>query len=189
VGEYIEIEIATGKTTRDLFGYDFTPSPDGKAIAHVGGVPHFGPAQAHSNYLQLDDVTIYPLPNGMGPVKQDWPSGGPPYNPPLQGATYVGIHEFMHGLYWSPDSRRIAFIDCIYDWTPNHPATLSAGDGVESNRQCSIAVVVVNTGKFALQRLPTLSKAELNYSQLAWDGPRTLIWEIKEPAKTFTFPD
>jgi hypothetical protein len=62
-------------------------------------------------------------------------------SPSRDRIAYVGIHDFQEGLHWSPDSRRIALIDCTYDWTPNHPATLVASDGRESGRRCSLAVV------------------------------------------------
>src|SRR5689334_6295366 len=56
VSEYVETDVATGRTIRDLWGYDFVPSPDGRAVAHVGAYPHFSPPFAQSNYLQFDDT-------------------------------------------------------------------------------------------------------------------------------------
>ncbi len=64
LNEYVETDISTGATRRDLVGYWFTPSPDGKRVAHVGWVPHFAPPFAQSNYLQVENTTIYPLPKG-----------------------------------------------------------------------------------------------------------------------------
>src|SRR5690348_15847130 len=49
LNEYVEIELATGRSVRNLTGYDFVPSPDGRQVAHVGPYPHFAPAQAQSN--------------------------------------------------------------------------------------------------------------------------------------------
>jgi hypothetical protein len=53
LSEYVETDLLTGKTTRDLLGYWFKPSADGRRVAHVGWIPHFAPPFAHSNYLQL----------------------------------------------------------------------------------------------------------------------------------------
>ena len=70
MSEYVEIDLSTGQTVRDLVGYNFTVSPSGKEVAHVGWIPHFAPPYAQSEYLQIDHTTIYPLPKGMSPVEQ-----------------------------------------------------------------------------------------------------------------------
>src|ERR1039458_9646254 len=36
LSEYIETDVSTGVTTCDLLGYDFTRSPSGTKVAHVG---------------------------------------------------------------------------------------------------------------------------------------------------------
>src|SRR5256884_252498 len=71
MSEYVEIDLSTGQTVRDLVGYNFTVSPNGKEVAHVGWIPHFAPPYAKSEYLQIDHTTIYPLPKGMSPVEQE----------------------------------------------------------------------------------------------------------------------
>lgn len=55
----------------------------------------------------------------------------------------------MPGMTWSPDSQRIALIDCTYNWKANHPGSLSGGDGVESSRRCSLAVVPATPSEHA----------------------------------------
>ena len=163
LSEYIETELSSGRRRRDLLGYDFTPSPDGKLVAHVGPYPHFAPPYAQSNYLQLDDNRVYPLPKDTEPVEVD--------------GTYTGIHEFGRDFYWSPDSRRIAFIDCTYNWTPNSPASESAGDGRESGRKCALAVVETD-GRAKLFPLPGVSPRDLDHAHIAWAGPRQVSLEI-----------
>lgn len=68
MSEYIETDITTQKVTRDLLGYQFTRSPDGSSVAHVGWIIHFAQPYAQSNYLQIDHTLIYPLPKGTRPV-------------------------------------------------------------------------------------------------------------------------
>ena len=142
LSEYIETDVRSGQTTRDLLGYWFSPSPDGKQVAHAGWIPHFAPPFAHSNYLQIDDLTIYPLPEGTHPEQDELP----PHEPARRGLTYSGIHEFETSPEWSPDMKRIGLIDCSYDWTADSTELTT---GTESNRRCWI-VVIATTGGFEL---------------------------------------
>lgn len=166
LSEYIETDVSTGVTTRDLLGYDFTRSPSGTKVAHVGWIVDFATPYAQSNYLQIDHTTVYPLPSGSGPVEQKTLEQ-PPQIVYRRGSTYSGIHEFMHGLAWSPDSGRIALVDCTYDWTPNHPTSLYGSDGRESNRDCSL--VAVSTGSL-LEVIPLtdIGVDSVRQSRLTW---------------------
>lgn len=186
LNEYVEIDISTGKVIRDLLGYDFTPSPDGKLVAHVGWIIHFAPPYAQSEYLQVEHTIVYPLPQGMSPVEQIGLTP-PPKVVQMNGPTYVGIHDFQEGLHWSPDSRRIAFIDCTYDWTPNHPATLVASDGKESGRRCSL-VVVDRSGKAALFPLPEIPPAEMMKASVSWIDKHRLSFEAQGFLRTYSIP-
>ncbi len=174
--EYIETNLAAGQVTRDLFGGDFTPSPNRKQVAHVAGLVHSAPPYAQSNYLQLDTTTIYPLPEGTGPAETL------PEVVRRNGSAYTGIHEFMPGLAWSPDSRHVALIDCTFDWTPKEPSSLSAADGRESNRSCS-AVVVSRTGRF--NRLPL---AGIRDVRLSWQDTQTLLVQSGAETATLSIP-
>jgi hypothetical protein len=98
------------------------------------------PAFSVSDGNGIVNLIIYPPPKGRSPVEQE-DLAEPPNVVDQKGLTYAGIHEFQSRMSWSPDFQRIAFIDCVYDWTANQPSSLSAGDGVESNRRCSVAVV------------------------------------------------
>jgi hypothetical protein len=91
----------------------------------------------------------------------------------------------MPGFYWSPDSRRIAFIDCTYDWTPNSPEALSAGDGRESGRQCALAVVATN-GKATLFPLPNSSPDDLREARVSWAGAHEISLEMSGSARNLT---
>jgi hypothetical protein len=115
VSDYLEIDPRTEQTLREYFGYGFTRSPDSKHIAHVGPLIHFAPPYAKSNYLLIDDVTVYPMPKGVRPY------AGPAFETPHDvvrtvGNRYIGIHDFVPRFYWSPDSKKVAFIDCVSDW-------------------------------------------------------------------------
>lgn len=186
LNEYVETDLSTGQTTRDLLGFDFEVSPDGQHVAHVGWMPHFAPPLAKSYYLQIDHTTVYPLPQGMSPVEQENASE-PPRVVQQHGLTYSGIHEFASRLFWSPDSQRIGLIDCTYDWTANTPTAMSAGDGSESNRHCSLAVVSRN-GKLARFPLTDASINNLPEARVSWKGPRQLTLRAKEVTRTFSVP-
>jgi hypothetical protein len=186
LNEYVETDLSTGQTTRDLLGFDFEVSPDGRHVAHVGWMPHFAPPPGKSYYLQIDHTTVYPLPRGTSPVEQENASE-PPRVVQQHGLTYSGIHEFASRLFWSPDSQRIGLIDCTYDWTANTPAAMSAGDGSESNRHCSLAVVSRN-GKVALFPLTDASINNLPEARVWWTGPRQLTLRAKEVTRTFSVP-
>lgn len=181
LSEYIETRLITRATVRDLLGFGFVPAPDHHAVAHVGWIVHFAPPFAQSYYLQLDDLTVYPLPAGLRPVRQKWP-----YDPlPVvqhDGAVYRGIHEFVSHLAWSPDSRRVGLIDCIFDWTPNHPAALD-NDGVSSSPTC-FAVAVEATGAF--ERFP-LSGVPRG-AAVSWPGPARLAVDAPGLHLEWTLP-
>jgi hypothetical protein len=186
LNEYVETDLSTGQTTRDLLGFDFEVSPDGQRVAHVGWMPHFAPPLAKSYYLQIDRTTVYPLPQGMSPVEQENASV-PPRVVQQHGLTYSGIHEFASRLFWSPDSQRIGLIDCTYDWTANTPTASSAGEGEESNRRCSLAVVSPG-GEVALFPLTDVSLNDLSATGMSWTGPRQLMLRAKEVTRTFSVP-
>lgn len=186
LNEYVEMDISTGKVTRDLLGYDFTPSPDGKLVAHVGWKIHFAPPYGQSEYLQVEHTIVYPLPHGMSPVEQIGLTRAPKVVQ-MNGPTYVGIHDFQEGLHWSPDSQRIALIDCTYDWTPNHPATLVASDGVESGRRCSLAVVD-RAGRAALFPLPEMPPAQMMKAGVSWIDKHRLSFEAQGFSRTYRIP-
>jgi hypothetical protein len=184
LSEYIETDLSTGQTIRDLIGYDFAVSPDGKEVAHVGWIRHFAPPYAQSNYLQIDNTTIYPLPKGTLPIEQKGLQE-PPEVVLQDGLTYKDIHDFMPGMFWAPDSQRIALIDCTYDWKANHPTSLSGGDGEDSNRRCSLAVVSKN-GEAELFPLTNLFAEDSRKVSMSWTGPHQLALNIGSSARTFT---
>jgi len=186
MSEYLEIDLSTGQTVRDLVGYNFTVSPNRKEVAHVGWIPHFAPPFAKSEYLQIDHTTIYPLPKGMSPVEQK----GLPEPPKVvhqKGLLYQGIHEFMPEMYWSPDSQRIALVDCVYDWKANRAESRSEGDGEQSNRRCSLVVVSKNS-EAVLFVLNDFSEEDLRKLSMSWIDPHQLSLETGGLTKTFTVP-
>jgi hypothetical protein len=186
MSEYVEIDLSTGQTVRDLVGYDFTVSPDLKVVAHVGWVPHFAPPYAKSEYLQIDHTTIYPLPQGMSPVEQKGLSE-PPQVVHQNGLLFQGIHEFMPEMFWSPDSQRIALVDCVYDWKANSAESQAEGDGEEFGRRC-LLVVVSKSGEAALFDLNGLSERDLRKFSVSWVNPHELSLEAGNRAKSFTVP-
>jgi hypothetical protein len=67
LSEYVEVDPFTGETLRDLAGYWFTPSIPENHVAYVGPIIHFAPPYRQSNYLLIDGMTTYPLPEGVRP--------------------------------------------------------------------------------------------------------------------------
>jgi hypothetical protein len=183
VSEYIETDLITGQTTRDLLGYDFAPSPDGKKIAHAGWNPHFAPPDVKSDYLVVNSTIIYPLPKNTFPVEQMGLSR-PPDTVRRRGLTNFGIHEFVSQISWSSDSQRIALIDCTYDWTGKDRQSLQSGIGTESRRRCSV-LVASPSGKVELFGLSEFSLADLYQSHLDWTKTREVTLNVKGVVKAF----
>ncbi len=175
LGEFVQIDLATGRNSKDLLGFDFTPSPDGRQIAHVGWIIHFAPPFAQSYYLQFDRTTVYPLPPGGKPVEQNG-LDLPPYQVREKGLAYSGIHEFLPGIVWSPDSRHAGLIDCTYTWTANSTQSQSAGDGTFSDRACSV-VIVSAAGVFSSLPLTGMPDDKIRQLRLVWIDPSTLVIE------------
>lgn len=173
VSAYMEIDLKTGRHIRDLAGFGFTPSPDGRWVAHVAPLVHFAPPYAQSYYLQLNDLTIYPLPKNMKPFRQ------PGFEKSIdvvkdEGDRYAGIHDFVTGFAWSPDSTRVAFVDCVFDWiATGGPNPGGNPIGEERNRRCSIAVLSV-TGRHTSVKLPPISMDAIYDSQLSWTDDHRL---------------
>src|ERR1700687_564172 len=186
MSEYIEVDLSTGQTIRDLVGYNFTVSANGKEVAHVGAIRHFSPPYDKSEYLQIDHTTVYPLPKGMSPFEQ---KGMLPERAEVvhkKGLIYEGIHEFMSRMYWSPDAQRIALVDCVHDWQ-TAPNSQLEGDGKEFNHRCSLVVVSKN-GEAAPFPLNDLSTEDLRKVSMSWASAHELSIETDGLTKTFAVP-
>lgn len=183
LSEYVVIDLKSGRTTRDLFGFSFTLSPDCKSVAHVGSMPHFSPPIAKSFYLQIENVLIYPLPAGKGPFALK-DSDERPNLVRNEELKFFDIHEFMSNLLWSPDSDKIAFIDCVFDWTAKD-YDFQRGD--ESNRACSLAAVS-HDGKVQKFPLTGISEQDLYQSRISWNSWHELSLKTKSFNKTFQLP-
>jgi hypothetical protein len=186
VSEYIEIDLPTEKMIQNLLGYGFTPSPDGKQIAHVGPIVHFTPPYAQSNYLLMNNTTVYPLPRGAKPTVEQ------PSSPSFdvvqeKGPKHIGIHDFVPRFTWSPDSKRVAFIDCVFDWVETGAIDPGGSPiGTERNRHCSVAVVSPS-GTFTVFPLRDVPLSSLYESHIAWiDTERIQI--SFSVTKTFKVP-
>ena len=90
---------------------------------------------------------------------------------------------------WSPDSRHIAFIDCLFDWIEKGIA-LSGGDpiGDETNRRCSIAIVS-RTGQFHhLFPIGDSGNAQAIAISMLWEGPKRLSAQVGATNRKFRIP-
>ena len=171
------------KNVRDLAGLDFTPSPDGRFVAHVGPFPHFAPPYAQSYFLFLDNVIVYPLPKGAKPLRSDV-NGEKPDIVQIRSNRFIGIHVFASRFAWCPNSSRVAFVDCTFNWVQKEGDRRRKA-GVEKNRRCSIAVVSPS-GSFSLVPLPDAPRwgeiSWLNNQQLriAFPAASTYPWASAE---------
>lgn len=182
LSEYVETDLASGKTIRDLLGIRFTPSPDRKYVAHVGPIVHFAPPFAQSYFLYVDNRVVYPLPKGKRPTEQE------PDIVRQRGTRFVGIHEFGPKFYWSPDSERIAFVDCPFDWVEKGVAADGATPtGDETNRRCFVAVVGRN-GRSSLFPISGASAVYDNTTSFSWDAPNQLSARIAGTSMKFKIP-
>ncbi|HEV2990270.1 MAG TPA: hypothetical protein VG759_17630 [Candidatus Angelobacter sp.] len=183
LSEYVETDVNTGRVTRDLFGYDFVTSPDGKRVAHIGWVPHFSPPYAKSNYLQLDNTTIYPLPAGARPVEKNGLEGS--RDVVLhRGLTFYGIYEITSAISWSPDSQRVAFVDCTYDWTAKNA---DLRDGTALNRRCSVVAISVS-GRFKRFPLTDVNNQNIFGAQLMWINSHQISVRTDGSSKMLNLP-
>jgi hypothetical protein len=173
VSAYMEIDLKTGRHLRDLAGGGFTSSPDGKWVAYVAPLVHFAPPYAKSHYLQLNDFTVYPLPKNMKPLSQQGFQQSIDIVKEEENG-YSGIHDFASSFAWSPDSTRVAFVDCVFDWIETGgPDPGGNPIGEERNRKCSIAVVSV-TGSHTSIKLPPISTDAIYDSRLSWADSQRL---------------
>jgi hypothetical protein len=146
----------------DFLGYGFTRSPNLRHVAHVGPVIHFAPLYAQSNYLVIDDTTVYPLPKGAKPTVQSVDAVRE------IGPKHIGIHSFVPRFSWSPDSKRVAFFDCVSDFIETGAIDAGgnlAGDWTSS--KCSIAVVSLS-GAFTLIPLRDVPSESLDTARVYW---------------------
>jgi len=108
---------SSGKMLKHWLGFAFTWSPDKSHLAYHGWIPHFSPPFAHSSYLQIDDRTVYPPEAITGASVHEGPHGAKLEEHSIieSGGLYRNIHEFRQ-FFWAPDSKKVAFIDRVYDW-------------------------------------------------------------------------
>jgi hypothetical protein len=172
---YYEVDATTGKVVREYLGYGFVRSPDLAKVAHVGWIIHFAPPWVKSQYLQVGNTILYPLPPGMKPVDQK-PLQMAPEVVTEKRLVYTGVHEFQSRFAWSPDSRRVGFIDCLVDYRlrDDSPVAFEEG-GKRENERCFVLAVGLD-GRF--DRTPiSIASSSMAGQQvvLRWTDARTLI--------------
>jgi hypothetical protein len=183
---FIEFDLTTGKNVLDLDGFGFTFSPDGKLVAHVGGLIHFAPPYAQSNYLLFNNTIVYPLGKRTKPIVRK-PLDTPPDVVREKGPSHIGIHDIVPRFVWSRSSARVAFIDCVFDWVETGEISPGGGNpiGDETNRRCSVAAVSQD-GSFKLFPLRDVPLESIYASRLSWidDGRIQLEFSATIPGRT-----
>ena len=172
---YYEVDATTGKVLREYLGYGFVRSPDLARVAHVGWIMHFAPPWVKSAYLQVGNTILYPLPPGMKPLDQK-PLEMAPEVVTQKGFVYGGVHEFKGRFAWSPDSRRVGFIDCLVDYRlrDGSPEAFEEG-GKRENERCFLLAVRLD-GTFARAPISVVSSSTPGQEVgLTWTDARTLV--------------
>jgi hypothetical protein len=167
---YDEIDIGSGKVLREYFGYGFVRSPDYTKVAHVGWIVHFAPPWVKSEYLQIGNTIVYPLPAGMKPLDQK-PLEMAPQVVESRGLVYAGVHEFRSEFAWSPDSRRVGFIDCLVDYRLRDGSQEAVNEGGQPENLRCFAVAVGLDGAFRRAPIPAGTWQEF---AVKWTGAGTL---------------
>lgn len=83
-----------GRTLNSYLGYNFYWSHDNKILAHNGQMIHFS-EWPHSEYIEFNDRTVYPL-------------SGPAY-----GKAAKVVHTFSPPFVWCKDDSKLALIDNV----------------------------------------------------------------------------
>jgi hypothetical protein len=151
LNHYYEVDLRTGRVLRELKGYAFTRSPDGKRVAHAGWVPHFSPAPIKSFYLQVDGRALYP--RDAGPEERGLK---------IENGVHRDVHDLMSNLAWSPDGRAVAYLVRAYDWRPDPPGS-AYGD--ELHERCLLVVVPL----YGEARVYAARRGQ-GRARLSWDG-------------------
>jgi hypothetical protein len=175
LGYYYEVDATTGKVMHEYLGYGFVRSPDLAKVAHVGWIIHFAPAWVKSQYLQVGNTILYPLPPGMKPVDQK-PLEMAPEVVTAKGLVYAGVHEFQSRFAWSPDSRRLGFIECLVDYRLRDDSRQAFEEGGKRENERCFVVAVGLDGTF--DRTPiSMASSSMSAQQvvLRWTDARTLV--------------
>jgi len=170
---YYEVDAATGKVLHEYLGYGFVRSPDLTRVAHVGWIIHFAPPWVQSEYLQVANTILYPLPPGMRPVEQK-PLQMAPEVVTQHGLVYAGVHGLSR-FVWSPDSRKVGFIDCLVDYRlrDDSPEAFEEG-GKPENQRCFVLAVGLD-GTFDRAPIPLAASSMPGGIELSWADARTLV--------------
>ncbi len=167
---YYEVSITTGKALHEYLGYRFVRSPDLANVAHVGWIIHFAPPWVQSEYLQVGNTIIYPLPPGMKPVEQKLLEMAPEVVT-QKGLVYAGAHEFRSRFVWAPDSHKVGLVDCLVDYRLRDDSPDAFEEhGKPENERC-FAVAVGLDGTFQRTPLPVASSRD---AVLGWTDAHTL---------------
>jgi hypothetical protein len=188
LSEYVELDARSGREGGEWLGYWFTWSPDRKQIAHVGWIIHFAPPSAQSNYLQFGARTVYPKVAPSSPAAAPAMPPDPPDVVRFRDGVALGIHEFYLPIRWSPDSRRVALFERIYDWKPDKP---DSNAGETRNERYRLVVAAADSDPLewptpaAKARLWIESMAAQDAFDIAWRDAGT--FEVSTGHGTWTF--
>jgi hypothetical protein len=168
---YYEVSVTTGKVLRQYLGYGFVRSPDLSKVAHVGWIIHFAPPWVQSEYLQVGNTILYPLPPGTKPVDQK-PLEMAPEVVKRKGMVYEDIHGFRGKFTWAPDSRKVGFIDCLVDYRLRDDSPQAFEEGGKPENERCFAVAASLDGTFVRSPIRVVPNQNL---VLRWADPHTFL--------------
>lgn len=134
VQDHLVFDIKLGKVEKEFGGSWFTWSPDRTTIAHIGPIMHDDEPMARNYCLMFNGKFVY-TPRCSNEKRPD------------DDGIFRDIHSFVQPFAWSPDSKRIAFVEKVYDWRFGDKQQRAAG-GEFINTRHFLAVVSV-TGRVA----------------------------------------
>jgi hypothetical protein len=136
----------------------------------IGSECHGNPSLSY--YYEVDATT--------GKVLREYLGYGFVRSPDLakvaKGFVYGGVHEFKGRFAWSPDSRRVGFIDCLVDYRlrDGSPEAFEEG-GKRENERCFLLAVRLD-GTFAGAPISVVSSSAPGQEVgLTWTDARTLV--------------
>jgi hypothetical protein len=111
--DYLIVDARTGAVEHEYAGVWFGWSPDGQTLAHFGVLQRYTAPDGDNCCLLFNDTTVYP-PG----CRFDGENRGPQQN---HTRPLAAIRTFFPPLVWSPDSRKLAFVEKVYNWHYGDP--------------------------------------------------------------------
>lgn len=112
--DYLIVNSQTGALIHEYAGVWFMWSPDRQTLAHYGVLQRYTAPDGDNCCLMFNAASVYPPGCHFDGERRSSPHHS--HTRPL-----ASIHTFATPLVWSPNSRRLAFFEKIYNWHYGDP--------------------------------------------------------------------